>query len=205
MPGILRLRSTRLVHSWMRCRCVVSVGGENDEHQPGWPGDGLSAVKDEPRNDAEDRGSKRAAIASQGCSPEDPGDAREQSCRGSAARLKYNARKRERREERNSLVSALDQVLPHDVRSCDFRGAGTRSAGLLGRSITNVLADTVEYLKTLKEEDRSWPQGGARKRTSSPVKYRDGETISHGRPVRPAVLTPWRNAAACKPSSRARH
>ena len=136
---------------------------------------------------------------------EDKGDAREQSCRGSAARLKYNARKRERREERNSLVSALDQVLPHDVRSCDFRGAGTRSAGLLGRSITNVLADTVEYLKTLKEEDRSWPQGGARKRTSSPVKYRDGETISHGRPVRPAVLTPWRNAAACEPSSRARH
>ena len=87
---------------------------------------------------------------------EDKGDVREKSCRGSAARLKYNARKRERREERNSLVSALDQALPHDVRRCcDFRGAGTRSAGLLGRSITNVLADTVEYLKTLKEEDRS--------------------------------------------------
>ena len=93
-------------------------------------------------------------------------------------------------------MSALDQALPHDVRSCDFRGAGTRSAGLLGRSITNVLADTVEYLKTLKEEDRSWPKGEARMRTRSPVKYRDGETISHGRSVRPAVLTPWRNAAA---------
>jgi hypothetical protein len=68
----------------------------------------------------------------------------------STTKLKYTDRKRKRREELNSLVSTLDHLLPAEARRGGFKGAGPRSAGVLGRSFINVLTDTVEHLKILE-------------------------------------------------------
>ena len=140
---------------------------------PTWPGDGVSQVKDEPGVVTADPENRRAATTVQG-SPEDPADDRQKRDRQSAANIKYNARKRERREERNSLVSKLDHLLPHNARKNDSRGAGVRSAGMLGRSITTVLANTVKHLKTLEAEGCGRSQRPMEP-TSAQVKYRDGE------------------------------
>ena len=140
---------------------------------PLWPGDGVSRVKDEPGVVAADPENREAATTVKG-SPEDPADDRKKRDRRSAANIKYNARKRERRWERNSLVSKLDHLLPHNARNYDSRGAGVRSAGMMGRSITTVLANTVKHLKTLKAE--GWGRSQRpREPTSAQVKYRDGE------------------------------
>ena len=47
------------------------------------------------------------------------------------------------------LVAKLDRMLPDDARRGGFKGAGPRSAGIWGRSLFNVLSDTIEHLKGL--------------------------------------------------------
>lgn len=58
-------------------------------------------------------------------------------------------RKRQRRCLQNTLVSALDRALPDQARRKAFKGAGSRSAGIRGRSVFNVLTDVIGYIKAM--------------------------------------------------------
>ena len=58
-------------------------------------------------------------------------------------------RKRRRRNEQKELVATLDGLLPESSRRCGFKGAGFRSPGVAGRSLFNVLSDTLEHVRSL--------------------------------------------------------
>ena len=89
-------------------------------------------------------------------------------------KIKYMDRKRKRREELNTLVSALDGILPPDAKRGGFKSAGPRSAGRSGRSALNVLTDTVEHLRLLDSRAQSQrPKNLADLRMT----YRDGESL----------------------------
>ena len=91
-------------------------------------------------------------------------------------KMKYMDRKRKRREELNSLVSALDGILPPEARRGGFKSAGPRSAGRAGRSAINVLTDAVEHLRLLDSCVQSQrPKNLADLRMT----YRDGESHAH--------------------------
>lgn len=87
-------------------------------------------------------------------------------------KLKGSDRKRKRRGELNTLVSALDNLLPAEARHGGFKGAGPRSAGVMGRSLINVLSDTVEHLKILEARALSRKPRNLR---DLRMTYRDGE------------------------------
>jgi hypothetical protein len=62
-------------------------------------------------------------------------------------RLRTAQRKRSRRDEQNELLASLDSLLPKGARRAGFKSAGNRSAGVLGRSLFNILTDTIHHLR----------------------------------------------------------
>lgn len=59
---------------------------------------------------------------------------------------KYTKQKRMRRREQSLLLTQLDRLLPVEARRGGFKGCGHRSPGLLGRSVLQVLSDTIGHV-----------------------------------------------------------
>jgi len=68
-------------------------------------------------------------------------------------RLRTAQRKRSRRDEQNALLASLDSLLPKDARRAGFKSAGNRSAGVLGRSLFNILTDTIHHLRARAQNE----------------------------------------------------
>ena len=96
-------------------------------------------------------------------------------------KINHTDRKRRRREEQNTLVARLDRLLPDESRRGGFKGTGSRSAGVWGRSFFNVLSDSIEYLKNLG------PHSGSIAPMALPtmgLTYKDSEQIP---PIHPPL------------------
>ena len=107
-----------------------------------------------------------------GSSSESPLDS-ETSARAGASE-KEQQRKRRARGEKNELLASLDTLLPDDARRGGFKGAGSRSAGVMGRSTFNILTDTIHHLRAHHAVLR--------------LPYRDGlNPPLHAPPLAPAV------------------
>ena len=71
------------------------------------------------------------------------------------ASKRHSLAKKKQRMERNAYIAALDVLLPDKARSKVFKGAGSRSPGTQGRSIFNVLTDSIAHIKTMHFEAAS--------------------------------------------------
>ncbi|EKX33454.1 hypothetical protein GUITHDRAFT_120357 [Guillardia theta CCMP2712] len=72
--------------------------------------------------------------------------ARERECRAE--------QKRKLRREQNALVARLDELLPDQAKTENFKGVGHRSLGSSGRSLSLVLQDACKVLRSLNAQPR---------------------------------------------------
>ena len=89
-------------------------------------------------------------------------------------KVSHAERKRRRLVEQNQLLATLDRLLPDDARRGGFKGAGPRSAGVWGRSVFNILTDTIHHLRA---QNMGNLDGGTTKNetlVALGLSYRDG-------------------------------
>jgi hypothetical protein len=91
---------------------------------------------------------------------------------------KDSERKRKNRLDQNELVLKLDALLPEWARRFCFKGAGSRSAGVRGRSLFSVLSDTIRSIRVLKaNEEHSTPIANIKTFSELGVTMEDGESV----------------------------